>query len=115
MNTGRYSRVNEVTAVINAVPAGKEFTAKDIAAQLPQYTTPQVARTIVDLVKVKEPLIAAVATKRRPEGGKAMNVYCRKAVSSGYKIDAEVGGVWSDLFMKPVPVPKGRVHSLGVR
>ena len=99
------SRVDDVTEVVHSLAVGARFTVADIAPQLTQYQTEQIARTLQDL-KVQGHVVC-VGKVKRARGGMSMNVYERVRRIEHKPLDIEVGGVWAHLYMKPIPVPKG--------
>ena len=86
------------------------FTSQDIAKLNVGYTPEEVARDLVNLAGKGE--IELVGKAKRPEGGKDINVYQRvKKVEYAFEAGL-AGGVWADLYMRPLPVGRGRVFMM---
>ena len=102
-------RMDAVKGYLSRTSYAVTFTCLDIARATKGFTPEQISRSLVALAKVGE--VEKIGKQERPEGGHGINVYQRvKKVEFAFEAGL-AGGVWADLYMRPMPVTqKGRAH-----
>lgn len=110
MKNTKTGRLETTKAILARFRYDTEFTSLDIAAINKGYTPEEVARDLVNLANKGE--IELIGKRKREGGGKDINLYRRvKKVTFSFEVGL-AGGVWADLYMRPLPVmQKGRVFT----
>jgi len=105
------SGITDTRSVLSRYRFDAEFTSVDLAKFL-KLTPVEIAKHLVAMNLKGE--LEVVGKQKRVGGGQDLNVYRRvKKVEFSFTPNL-AGGVWSDLFMIPMPVSKGmgRVYQM---
>ena len=105
----RTGRLDAVKATLARFRFDATFTSIDLARLIAGHTATDIARDLIALANKGE--IELVGKQKRDGGGQDIKVYQRvKKVTFAFEAGL-AGGVWSDLYMRPLPITqKGRVH-----